>query len=114
MAKETQVIYIDDLDGGKADETLAFSLDGVSYEIDLSDKNAAKLRDSLAGYIDKARKVGGKAGARGRGRSTGTARKASSAKTGEIRAWAKANGYEVNERGRIPATVVEQYETAHA
>src|SRR3954447_26296405 len=66
MAQKVQVILVDDLDGGSADETVSFSLDGVAYEIDLSDKNAAAFRDSLAQYVGLARRVGGRAAA-GRG-----------------------------------------------
>ena len=109
MAQKVQVILVDDLEGGPAEETVSFSLDGVSYEIDLNDANAGKLRDALSKYVGSARKVGGRGAARGRGRG---GRKAS-AKTGEIRAWAKSKGLEVNERGRIPASIVEQYEAAH-
>lgn len=107
MAQKTLVILEDDLDGGEADETVSFSLDGVAYEIDLSSKNAGKLRDSLASYVGSARRVGGRA-TRGRARPgrTGTAR------TSEIRDWARAQGLEVSERGRIPAAITEQYENA--
>ena len=67
MAQKVQVILVDDMDGGSADETVSFSLDGVSYEIDLSTKNAAAFRDSLAQYVGTARKVGGRSGGRGIG-----------------------------------------------
>ncbi|KWW97564.1 Lsr2 family protein [Carbonactinospora thermoautotrophica] len=110
MAQKVQVILVDDLEGGPADETVSFSLDGVSYEIDLNEANASKLRDALSKYIAAARKVGGRGSARGRGRSS----RKTSAKTGEIRAWAKSKGLEVNERGRIPASIVEEYEKAHS
>jgi hypothetical protein len=98
-----------DLDGGKADETVLFGLDGTTYEIDLSKKNAAKLRDALAGYVGSARRVSGRRGgaagrARGRGRSASD--------SADIRAWAKENGYEVSERGRISAEVRAAYNEA--
>jgi hypothetical protein len=108
MAQKTLVILEDDLDGGEADETVSFSLDGVAYEIDLSSKNAGKLRDSLASYVGSARRVGGRAT---RGRARGAAR-TGTARTSEIRDWARAQGLEVSERGRIPQAIVEQYENA--
>ncbi|MFC6879743.1 MULTISPECIES: histone-like nucleoid-structuring protein Lsr2 [Actinomadura] len=107
MAQKVQVLLVDDLDGGEADETVAFSIDGASYEIDLSGANAKKLRDSLQPFVEKSRK----AGARTRGRrQRGTSSRERSA---EIRAWAKNNGVKVNERGRIPAHVIEKYDAAN-
>ena len=109
MAQKVQVILVDDLDGGSADETVSFALDGVAYEIDLSDKNAAAFRDSLAQYVGLARRVGGRSSGRGSGRR----KSGGDNRTAQIRKWARANGHQVNERGRIPATVVEAYEKAH-
>jgi hypothetical protein len=111
MASKTLVILEDDLDGGAADETVSFSLDGVSYEIDLSAKNAGKLRDALAAYVGSGRRVGGRA-ARGRA-SAGKAARGGAVNTSEIRDWARAKGLDVSERGRIPATIIEQYNAAH-
>lgn len=108
MAQRVQVILEDDIDGGEADETVTFSLDGVSYEIDLSTKNANKLRDAFALYVGSARRVGGrrrKAGAR-----SASARSGSSA---DIREWARNNGWDIPERGRIAAEVREAYNAAH-
>lgn len=107
MAQRVQVILEDDIDGGDADETVSFSLDGVSYEIDLSTKNANKMRDALALYVGSARKVGGR---RRRGARGAAARAGSSA---EIREWARNNGWDIPERGRIAAEVREAYEAAH-
>ena len=110
MAQKVTVLLVDDIDGGSADETVSFSLDGVSYEIDLSNKNAKAFRDSFAQYVGQARRVGGRAssGRGGRGR-----RRSGDNRTAEIREWARQNGHKVNERGRIPASVVEAYEKAH-
>ncbi len=108
MVQRVQTFLEDDLDGGNADETVTFSLDGVSYEIDLSNKNANKLRDAFAPYIGCARRTGGrrrKAGARSDARPTGS--------SAEIREWARNNGWDVPERGRIAAEVREAYEAAH-
>lgn len=114
MAQKIKVMLIDDVDGSNAEETISFSLDGVSYEIDLSKSNAKKLRDSLAGYIGSARRVGGRAArgtARGRGRGTRTAAN-NRQQVSEIRAWAKSKGLKVSDRGRIPASIIEQYEAS--
>ena len=96
----------DDLDGGPAEETLRFGLGGSEYEIDLSKKNASAFRRQIAPYIEHARKAGS-------GQRRRAARPASSReRSGDIRAWAKDQGIPVSERGRIPASVVEQYEAA--
>jgi Lsr2 len=109
MAQKVQVILVDDIDGGPADETVLFSYAGTSYEIDLSTANAAKLRDAFAPYVDTARRVGGRSAA-GRGRSR---RGAGDNRTAQIREWARANGHQVNERGRVAAGIVEAYDKAH-
>src|SRR5262245_41116824 len=108
MAQKVHIVLEDDLDGSDATQTVSFGLDGTAYEIDLNDKNAAALRDALATYVGHGRKVSGSR--RGR-RSTVSSGAGSSAK--EIRAWARSNGHEVPERGRIPAAVREAYEAAH-
>jgi Lsr2 len=119
MAQKVQVILVDDLDGGTAEETVSFALDGVSYEIDLSADNAATMREALAGYVGSARRVGGRSagGRSGAGRSRrsgeGSGGSGRSGRTAEIRQWAREHGHTVNERGRIPASVVEAYEAAH-
>ncbi|HEX3004137.1 MAG TPA: Lsr2 family protein [Angustibacter sp.] len=113
MAQKVQVVLIDDIDGGDADETVTFALDGVSYEIDLNTDNAAKLRDALAVWVGNARRVSGRSSS---GRSTSRAsgrRSAGSEDTAAIREWAKENGYQVSERGRISAEVREAYGKAH-
>jgi hypothetical protein len=117
MARKVQVILSDDLDENlPADETVSFSLDGTSYEIDLADKNAKELRDTFARYVSAARKVGrGSRGASGAGRSraTGGGGRMDREQAGAIRDWARKNGHQVSDRGRIPASVVEAYEGAH-
>ncbi|PJJ70229.1 Lsr2 protein [Sediminihabitans luteus] len=112
MAQKIQVILTDDLDGSSADETVSFSLDGVAYEIDLSTEHAQKLRDSFAEWIGNARKQGRSTPARA---SRGTRRASSSASSNatEVREWARANGYKVNERGRIAVEVQQAYDAAH-
>jgi len=113
MAQKVTVLLVDDIDGGTADETVSFSLDGVSYEIDLSAKNAGKMRDAFAQYVGQGRRVGGR-GSGGRGSSRGRARRGGGDnRTAEIREWARSNGHKVNERGRIPATIIEAYDKAH-
>src|SRR5499426_3570729 len=106
MAQKITVALEDDLDGGPADETVRFGLGGSDYEIDLSTKNAAAFRRQLAPFIEHARKAG-----RGQRRRTGRAA-SSREHSGNIRAWAKDQGIAVSERGRIPASVAEQYDAA--
>jgi hypothetical protein len=108
MAQRVQIILEDDFDGGKADETVAFSLDGAEYEIDLSAGNAKNLRDALAPWLAHARKTGGR---RKRGQRQASAPSSSSS---DIRAWAISNGFDVSSRGRVSADVREAYEKAHA
>jgi hypothetical protein len=113
MAQITQVTLVDDLDGGEAAESVSFSLDGKTYEIDLSAKHAAALRDAFAPFIGGARRAGNaaKVGSQQRmstARSTGSGR--SRGETAAIREWANANGLEVSTRGRISSAVLEAYE----
>jgi hypothetical protein len=115
MAQKVDVKYVDDLDGSPASGTVSFALDGKSYEIDLSDDNAARLRDALASFVAAARRSGA-AGRRGRTpRPDGAAPPARADRelTAAIRTWARDNGHEVSERGRIPKAVVEAYQSAH-
>ncbi len=109
MAQKVQVILVDDLDGGAAEETVQFGLDGVSYEIDLSKKNAQKLRDTFAPYVSEARRGAGRG--QGRKRSGRSGRGGTDAAT--VREWARANGHDVSERGRVSGTVMEAYRAAH-
>jgi nucleoid-associated protein Lsr2 len=109
MAQKVHVMLVDDLDGGEANETVSFSIDGTSYEIDLSSENASKLRKELAVYAEHARKASGAGGGRRRRSRTGPGRERSS----EIRAWAKQRGHKVSERGRIPAAIIAEYESSH-
>jgi Lsr2 len=114
MAQQTTVRFVDDLDGSDASGTFDFSLDGRSYQIDLSDENAAKLRDALAPYIGAARKAGGRGRARAP-RQTAVAEKPARSnreETAAIRQWARENGHQVSERGRIPKSVIEAYQAA--
>jgi hypothetical protein len=106
MAQKITVELEDDLDGGPADETVRFAFDGVSYEIDLGKRNARAFRKQLAPFVEHARKAG-----RGQRRQPGRTQ-SSRRRSGDIRAWAHEQGIAVSERGRIPASVVEQYESA--
>jgi hypothetical protein len=112
MAKKVQVLLVDDIDkSSPADETVSFSLDGVSYEIDLTSDNAAKLRDDLAVWIGHAERTGGR---RSTGRSTAASKSSGRKDVGAIRAWARENGHSVNDRGRISAEIQAAYDKAHA
>ena len=110
MAQKVQVTLIDDVDGSPASETVQFALDGVSYEIDLSEEHASALREPLAARVGHARRSGGRrsTGRRGAPRAGGAKNNAA-----EIREWARANVFEVSERGRISAEVRAAYEAAN-
>ncbi|SCL45543.1 Lsr2 protein [Micromonospora citrea] len=111
MARKVITVLTDDLDGGKADRTVEFSLDGVAYTIDVSDENAGVLRKALDPYITAGRRIG--RGAVDASRATRRAGAGSSGMDREqnraIREWAVKNGYKISERGRIPVEVVEAY-----
>ncbi|EFC80220.1 Lsr2 family protein [Parafrankia sp. EUN1f] len=115
MAQKTIVSLIDDISGETADETIRFGLDGAQYEIDLSEENATKLRESLASFVSAGRRSGGRAGSGRRGPRAASPRAAAAAadRTADIREWARDNGYTVSDRGRIASTIVEAFEKAH-
>ena len=115
MAQRVNVILVDDLDGSDAAETVSFGLDGVDYEIDLNESHASELRDALALYVGHGRRTGGRRrrgqAASGTGPSTKPATDGPSA--AEVRSWARENGWEVPERGRVSADVRSAYDAAH-
>ncbi|HWJ81982.1 MAG TPA: Lsr2 family protein [Nocardioides sp.] len=110
MAQKVNIVLVDDIDGSDATQTVAFGLDGTSYEIDLNDAHASALRDALAEYIGHARKVGG---ARRRTSGRTSAATAGGHSAAEIRDWARSNGYDVPARGRIPADVRQAFDAAN-
>ena len=105
MATKVLTQLVDDTDGSEADQTVRFGLDGASYEIDLSEKNAAALRKALDGWVEHARRVGGRATRSKGGGGIGVDLKA-------VRIWAVANGIDISTRGRVSASVLEQYRAA--
>ena len=108
MAQKIQTLFIDDIDGSEAVGTVNFGLDGAEYEIDLNAKHAEALRNALASYADAARRTSGaRKPARGKRRASGNGPDST-----EVRDWARSQGIEVKDRGRVPANVVEQYQTA--
>jgi hypothetical protein len=116
VATQTTITLIDDIDGSAAVETVEFGLDGASYEVDLNEKNAKKLRDAISNFVAHARQVDGRSGS-GRGRAARGSRAASVRNSREqlqaIRDWARRNGHNVSDRGRIAATIVEAFDAAH-
>lgn len=108
MAQKVNIVLVDDIDGSEAEETISFALDGNAYEIDLNAENAQKLRDALAPYVAHARRAERKS----RGRRSG--RTAAGATPAEIRAWARENGMDVPERGRVSESIREAYAAAHS
>lgn len=107
MAQQVSILLVDDIDGSEAVETVKFGLDGAQYEIDLSTEHAEELRALAAPYVGKARRITGPARRPARTRNT-----ANGADPGKIREWAKENGFEVNDRGRVPGDIVAKYEAA--
>lgn len=107
MAQRVEVVLVDDIDGGDAAESVTFALDGVTYEIDLSESNAKKLRDDLATWTGHARRS---SASRGGGRKRTSARRTD---LSAVREWARANGHTVSDRGRISREVQEAYDKAH-
>jgi hypothetical protein len=109
MAQKVNVLLVDDIDGSGAVETIQFGLDGAHYEIDVNSDHGQQLREALELYVKKARKVTGAPGRPTRVRRTA----ASDAENKRIRTWARERHLDVNERGRIPADIVAQYEAAN-
>jgi nucleoid-associated protein Lsr2 len=112
MATQTTTRLIDDLDGSEAQHTVTFALEGRAYEVDLSKKNVAAFEKAMKPYLAVARSArSASSPASRRGRSTGTAAR-SRRNLQAIREWARANGHEVSDRGRVSASVIEAYEAA--
>lgn len=107
MAQKVNIVLVDDIDGAEASQTVSFGLDGTSYEIDLTDKNAKALREALATYVGHARKSGG----RGRARRSSSTNLGPSSK--QIRDWARSNGYQVSDRGRVSGEIRQAFDAAH-
>jgi hypothetical protein len=105
MAQKIRIELIDDLDGSTAAETIKFGIDSTHYDIDLSEKNAAKLRTSLGSFVAAGRRTGGRQVARSTTKKT-------PGNTSAVRSWAAANGHKVSDRGRIPLAVQEAYDKA--
>jgi hypothetical protein len=108
MATKVLTLLQDDVDGSDASQTVSFALDGATYEIDLSDKNASALRDSLSPWIAPARRLRG----RGRPAVLGKTKTFDQVDNRSVRAWATANKIEISNRGRIAADVIDQYRKA--
>jgi nucleoid-associated protein Lsr2 len=109
VAQKIQTLFIDDLDGTAAEGTVRFGLDGTEYEIDLNAEHAQALRDALARYVSAARRISGGARRPARG---GRRAPAGGLNTTEVREWAKAQGIEVKDRGRVPAELVVKFKAA--
>jgi hypothetical protein len=107
MAQKIQTLFIDDIDGGEAAGTVRFGLDGTEYEIDLSTAHSDELRSALEQYVTHGRRIGGTARRTARSRRGGDA-----VDTAKVREWAEGQGIEIKDRGRVPASIVEQYKTA--
>jgi hypothetical protein len=108
MAQKIQTLFIDDIDGGVAEGTIRFGLDGSEYEIDLSAKHGGELRSTLDKYVTHARKLSGTT----RRSNTRSGRKSSAVDTVAVRAWARERGYDIKDRGRVPADIAAKYREA--
>jgi nucleoid-associated protein Lsr2 len=109
VAQKIQTVFIDDLDGSEAEGTVRFGLDGAEYEIDLNAEHAQALRDALSGYVRAARRAGSGARRPARG---GRRVRADGVDSTEVREWAKAQGIDVKDRGRVPAELVVKFKAA--
>lgn len=112
MAQKITTLFIDDIDGGQAEGTVRFALDGTEYEIDLNAKHSEELRSALGKYVTHARKVGGAARRAGRAAGRASRGAGSALNTTEVRNWARENGYDIKDRGRVPADLVAKYQAA--
>jgi hypothetical protein len=108
MAQKIQTLFIDDIDGGEAEGTIRFGLDGTDYEIDLSTDHSKELHAALGKYVEHARKLGGTT----RRQVRGGRRSAAVIDTAKVREWAKGQGIDIKARGRVPGNIVEQYQAA--
>jgi nucleoid-associated protein Lsr2 len=113
MAQKVQVILVDDVDGGEADETMSFALDGISYEIDVSASNAEAIREALAPWVGHARRTGGRATNRARPGAPKSRPASERTDLSDVRAWAREHGFQVSDRGRVSSEVRAAYEAAH-
>lgn len=116
MAQKVLVQLVDDLDGTQSDDisTVSFGLDGVDYEIDLSEANADTLRKTLEEFVAHARRTGGRIKRGGSAKQPGGSATASREQAQAVREWARRNGHEVSNRGRIPGSLIEAFEAAQA
>ena len=110
VAQKIQTLFIDDIDGSEAEGTVRFALDGAEYEIDLNAKHAEALRKALSRYVEAARRSSGATARRPARAGRRTA--ASGLNTTEVREWAKAQGIDVKDRGRVPAELVVRFRAA--
>ena len=113
MAQRTEIVFTDDLDGGPADETVRFGIDGTQYEIDLSKAHAGELRSALEPFVASARRVtAAGAGGAGAGRRGSRSAARRGPNPSEVRAWARSEGIEVKDKGRVPSELVVKFQAA--
>jgi Lsr2 len=109
MAQKIQTLFIDDIDGGEAEGTVRFALDGTEYEIDLNARHNEELRSALGKYVTHARKVGGTV----RRSTARVSRRSTTMDTVAVRSWAREQGIDIKDRGRVPAEIVTKYQAAN-
>ena len=113
MAQRVEILLIDDLDGGQASQTVRFALDGRALEIDLSDTNATRLRKAFEPYVSAGRRLGARTGTSRRTAVSAGTSGMTKAELANVRAWARSNGYEISERGRVKGALLDAYHAAH-
>jgi Lsr2 len=117
MAQKVITEFIDDIDGSPAERTFTFAVDGTNYEIDLSTENIAEFKSAIGGFIESARKVKGSSSSSNgrRARSTGAnGGRQSREQTQAVREWARQHGHNISNRGRIPSSIQQAFDQAHA
>jgi hypothetical protein len=112
VAQRTEIVFTDDLDGGPADETVRFGIDGTQYEIDLSKTHADELRSALEPFVASARRAAAAAGGGGGKRPARSAARRGGPSPSDVRAWARSEGIEVKDKGRVPAELVVKFQEA--
>lgn len=112
MAQRVETLLTDDLGGGQASQTVRFALDGRDLEIDLNDKNAAKLRKAFEPYVAAGRRLGTRTGTSRRTAVSAGTSGMSKEELANVRAWARSNGYEVSDRGRVKGEILNAYHAA--
>jgi hypothetical protein len=113
MAQKVIREFVDDIDGSEAERTFTFAIDGTHYEIDLSTQNIKEFHEAIAGFVESARKVKASGNSRQPRKASTSDSGRSREQTQAVRKWARQQGHSVNDRGRIPAAILQAFDQAH-